>query len=471
MAANDPHPALRANISLRGRALGRLSGTLDTLNSRDTEERRAALALAAASFESGDVPKPQAAGSANLLARTFFSYAVDGSSPARRVWEAAIRGLSVIGCCDTDNLGALREMLDAGDALGVRAVASLETKCYVPDSAAREFSYPGQCGFLRAMGLGFTAVPPLETEHGRFLAGLPEHAHIRHRNRIEKLNSVLSPVCIAYEEDVLPLAPAGNPAPEHIAAAYVRKAESLFPDREARAVFWSDVLGGSPADAEALIADLPAFGEAVWEKFRQFTAEERVPANYPAVADFFKAVAAAGAVPCVFWADGGTDGEADAGRFLDGALGWGARAVALLPDCVWNVPDREEKRARLGRLAELVAAARARALPLVAGSFLNRAGQKFVDSFDAPELAEYFRDFSDAAFWVYGHSVMERAAGRGLLSGWSRHAFGADRAAANAFFRDAGRAAAPSAASRLRIASAAGDGASPADILAALAAR
>ncbi len=199
-----------------------------------------------------------------------------------------------------------------------------------------------------------------------------------------------------------------------------------------------------------------------------FTAEERDPANYPSVADFFKAVAASGGIPCVFWRDGTTEGEADPGRFLDDALGWGACAAALTPDVLWNVRDVESRRERLGNLERFAVAARERGIPFVAGSFMERAGQKFVDSFDAPELEGYFRDFSDAAFWVYGHSVLQRAAGFGVLSAWARDVFGADRSAANVFFRDVGKAAMPGKASRRRIEAVAGPGVSPDEILAAL---
>ncbi len=466
--ASGSSGTFHSNASIRSRALGSIPDALRALGSYRTDERKAALADVVSAFERGVVAKPQETGWVNLLARSFFSYSNDECSPARLAWEAVIRGLSVIGCCDADNLGALREMLAAGDALGVRATVSLETKCYAPSRADRDLSYPGQNGFLRALGIGFTSVPALDSEHGAFIAQLPERAHARNRERIEKINPLLSPVCINYEEDVLPLTPAGNPLPEHLATAYVRKAESVFPEKEDQAVFWSDVLGRTPQDVEALLADLPAFGEAVWDRFRQFVEEERNPDNYPGVVDFFKAVAASGAVPCVFWRGGETAGEADPGEFFDEALRWGARAAAVTPDALWNIADAERKSVCLGNLERMMVAARERSLPVIAGSFMDRPGQKFVDSFDAPELAAYFRDFNDAAFWLYGHATLERAAGLGLLSDWAGHAFGKDRAAANGFFRDAGKAAAPGKAARHRI-DGMGPDPDPRDILESLA--
>ncbi len=463
----DNQPPVPANISIRSRALGHMPRTVDQLKSRATQSRKDALADAVDSFRRGAVPRPHETGWPNLLARTFFSYSAEGLSPSLLAWEAVIRGLSHIGCCDADNLGALDEMLAAGDELGIRATVSLETKCFAPSHAGRDIGFPGQNGFLRAIGLGFTSIPPLDSDHGRLIGGLPGQARVRNRARIERINPLLSPVRIGYEEDVLPLTLAGNATPDHVALAYVLKAESVFPGKEDRAVFWADVLGCSPMDAERLLADLPAFGEAVWDRFRRYTEEDRNPDNYPAVADFFKAVTASGAIPCVFRRDGGTGCEADAEGYLDAAAGWGARAVAVAPDAIWNVRDGEEKRARMERFDRLMRAARERAMPVVAGSFMERPGQKFVDSFDAPEIAGYFRDFSDAAFWVHGHAVLERAAGLGLGSEWAGREFGGDRAAANAFYRDAGKAAAPGKTARRRLAGI-GSAPAPAEILACL---
>lgn len=458
----------RANASIRSRAIGSIPATLQALNSLRTEERRSALAEAVRSFNEGVVPRPHDTGWVNVLARTFFSYSTDGSSPSRIAWEAVIRGLSVIGCADVDNLGALGEMLAAGDALGVRATVSLETKCYVRSYEDRDINCPGQPGFLRALGVGFTSVPSLDSDHGRFIAQLPQRAHDRNRCRIEKINELLTPVTINYDADVLPLTPAGNPTPEHLAMAYVKKAESVFPEREDQAVFWADVLGRAPQDAEALAGDPAAFREAIWEKFKNLTAEERNPDQYPGVTDFFKAVSASGALPCVYWLNGSTAGESDTRRLLDDAIHWGARAVAVTPDRLWNIADADKKRMRLGALDQLMQAARERSLPVLAGSFMDAPHQKFVDSFDAPELAAYFRDFNDGAFWLYGHATLHRATGYGLQSEWADETFGRNRAAANAFYLEAGKKAPPGKATRVRIANV-GPEPDPADILDALA--
>jgi hypothetical protein len=50
---------------------------------------------------------------------------------------------------------------------------------------------------------------------------------------------------------------------------------------------------------------------------------------------------------------------------------------------------------------------------------MNSFGQKLVDDFAAPELAPVRQPFIDGAYFVYGHTVMQRALGLGYLSDWA----------------------------------------------------
>ncbi len=474
MAENQTVPAAHASsrniASIRSRALGRIPSTLSALNSPATEDRRAALAEAAQSFAGGVVVRPQETGWVNVLARTFFSYSADNFSPARLVWEAVIRGLSIIGSADKDNLGALGEMLGAGDALGIRVTVSLETKAYAKSHCDDEINCPGESGLVKALGVGFTAVPPLDCEHGALIASLPNRASERNQAMIARLNAKLAPVTIDYQADVLPLTPAGNASIDHVVLAYINKAKTIFTELHDLAVFWADVLGRSPNDAECLLGDANTFTDLLFDKLLRMYSDAESDSRvmvYPAIADFFKAVTASGAVPCLHWRDGLSQAESNPDRLLDDAMGWGARAVSLAPDASWNLPDAEEKRRKLEALAELVRAARERNLPLLVGSPMSAPRQKFVDSFDAPEISAYFRDFTDSAFWLYGHTTLERAAGLGVMSEWARKHFRDDRAAANAFYLEVGKKARPGKSTRVRIASV-GQEATPGDVLNAL---
>ncbi len=466
-ANTSPDFPVRHNVSVRSRALGRIPDILHSLGSLQANERRMALTGAVRSFDEGMLPRPQETGWANMLARTFFSFSCEGFSPERLVWEAVIRGLSVIGCCDSDSLGALDEMQTAADALGIRAAVSLEAIAFADSAAGREINCPGQPGLARVLGAGFTAPPRPGSEHGGLIASLPERSRERVRALLDALNPMLSPAVIGYENDLVPMTPSGNAASGHIAAAYIAKAEQVFPDAEDRAVFWADVLGRSPGDMKSLWDDRDGFAGAVRDKLLRMAGEEPSSAAYPAVTDLFRAFEASGAVPCILWRDGMPGGAPDAGRFLDDAVNWGARASALTPDACWNIADPAEKERSLAALSDFMSAARKRNLPVLAGSFMDGPRQKFVDSFDAPELSPYIRDFADSAFWLYGHAVLQRAIGAGLSSEWAYRHFGADHAAANAFYAEVGRKAAPGGAARGRIVET-GPDARPGDILDAL---
>lgn len=455
-----------AGASVRSLALGKIPDILDALNSPRTNERKQALAEAARRFETGEVGRPMETGWTNPIARTFFSYSVAGFSPSRLTWEAVVRGLSVIGSADLDNLGAMNEMFAAGEALHIRTTVSLETTVLVDSYADRDINRVGFPGVMRAMGVGFSSVPGTGAEHGKLIATLPQRAVARNVALIEKINALLTPVKIDFESDVLPLTPAGNATEKHISAAYARKAMTIFTDSVDLAVFWADVLGRSPADVGELLADQDVFLDSLAEKIMptvagQSPAGER---DHPSAEAFFQAVRASGAIPCLCWQGGDTDGEKDAEQLLSDAEGWGARAVAVTPDGSWNLSDPEKKAQGLKALEELMVAARKRRMPILAGSRMNRPGQKFVDSFDAPEVAPYVREFTDSAYWLYGHTLLARALGYGVGSPWARLRLGRDRGRTNAFYLEVGKTARPGSSLR-RVLSGEGADSTPEEIL------
>ena len=76
-------------------------------------------------------------------------------------------------------------------------------------------------------------------------------------------------------------------------------------------------------------------------------------------------------------------------------------------------------------------------------SEMNGPGQKFVDSLEAPELAPYVADFQNGALWLYGHTLMARAARMGVVGDWAERYFAGDRAKSNAFYLQVGGVARP----------------------------
>ncbi len=444
MADNSTRGSSRANASVRSRAIGRIPDALLALGSTKSEERRRALAEVVRNFDDGSLQRPQESGWSNLLARTFFSGSQDEFSPSRLVWEAVVRGLSVIGSADTGNLGALGEMLAAGDALRIRATVSMLAKTFCPDLAGTSVNCPGQPGFVLALGGGFVKVPDGKGGAGALFAQLLEAERRRGSELLDRINPYMAPLKLEYEADVLPLLPGGNPEVRHIAKAYAAKAEAHFPDRDDRVVFWADVLGRPPQDAECLLNEGVSFLEVLEDRIRKTAPEDLSPEGYPGTVEFLTAVREAGAVPCVMWNGGGEGVETEVEAWVDRLVEWGVRGVAVIPDRIWNVPDAEAKTANLAALDRLLTASRRRGIRVLAGSPMDGPRQKFVDSFDAPELAPYFRDFVDSAFWLYGHTVLTGVGGgMGVGSRWAARFFAGDRERENGFFIEAGRKAPP----------------------------
>ncbi len=436
----------RTEVSVRTKTLNRLSPILKCLDSFDKEERGRALGELAREMSAGNLTPAEPRDWSNVHAHTFFSYSCEDYSPSRLVWEAVMRGLSVIGSTDFDVLDSLEEMFVAGDTLGIRTTVSIETRTFVQSYADKEINSPGEPGILYTMGVGFARLPAADSEAGKFIAALASQSRQRNLVMIGKINPVVTPASIDYEQDVLPLTPAGNATERHICAAYDNKARSVFSDVKDLAVFWADVLGRSPVDVEELLKKTGAFRNAIRAKLMKKGGVGYSQPNggaFPPLADFYKTVKELHAIPCQAWLDGLSAGEADPERMLDDSLAWGSLCVNVIPERNWNFSDAEVKARKLAALDAFVKAARARDLPVLAGTEMNSPGQKFVDSFDAPELAPYIDDFQNAALWLYGHTIMARAADMGVVSAWADKHFAGSRQKSNAFYTELGRKAVP----------------------------
>ena len=414
---------------------------LADLNSFDPDKRRAALAVA---VQDGRPHLKSPENISNVHCHTFYSYCCLDLSPYGIVWEAARRLLAVVGSTDFDVLDAMDEMYEAGDALGVRATVSLETRTFSETYADREVNSPGEPGVMYMMGVGFAAKPA----PGSLFPTLAAQSRARNLEMVAKVNTVMGKAAVDYDRDVLPLTPSGNATERHLCAAYDNKARAAFPDADGLAAFWSGALGVDADKARALLADTGALRNTIRAKLMKKGGvgyAQPGKGSFPRIEDFFRMVKEARAVPCLAWLDGSTAGESDPDRLIDDCMSWGAGCINIIPDRNWNIADSAVKAKKLAALEAFVVAGRKRHLPIIAGTELNGPGQKFVDSFDAPELKPYVNDFMDGAYWLYGHTVLERFAGKGASSPWTEKAFGGDRAAANAFYAAVGRAAKPGA--------------------------
>ena len=92
---------------------------------------------------------------------------------------------------------------------------------------------------------------------------------------------------------------------------------------------------------------------------------------------------------------------------------------------------------KLRNLQEVVRAADEQGFPIIVGTEMNSAGQKFIDDFNSAELAPLLPAFLKGARIAYAHSALQRAGGIGYMSPWAASHFKKVRDK-NAFFEEVG---------------------------------
>jgi len=126
------------------------------LDSFEPKLRCEALASLWRQVEAGKIAPAKTGNEVNLHAHTFFSYNAYGYSPSKFAWLARKTGLAMAGIVDFDVLDALDEFLEASRIVGLKSCASLESRVFVPEFAARVINSPGEPGVAYHMGVGFT---------------------------------------------------------------------------------------------------------------------------------------------------------------------------------------------------------------------------------------------------------------------------------------------------------------------------
>jgi len=381
--------------------------------------RAGALAELAWLARQGVAPLEPEADVANMHCHTFFSFNAYGHSPTGLAWLARRRGFKLMGIVDFDVLDGVDEFLDACALVGVRGSAGIETRVHLPEFATCEINSPGEPGVLYHMGIGFASGRAPERVAG-ILADMRRRAARRNQGVIARVNAYLDPVTVDYERDVLPLTPGGSATERHIVVAYVRAAERAVPDQVG---FWATKLDVQPDQVAKLIGDAPRFQNLIRAKLMKQGGAGYVqpgPDAFPSVGELHELILACGALPCAAWLDGTSAGEQAIGELLELLVRKGAAALNIVPDRNWNIADAKVRRLKVQNLYGVVQLAQELALPLNVGTEMNGFGQKLVDDFDAPELAPVRKPFMDGAYFIYGHTVLQRALGLGYQSQWAR---------------------------------------------------
>ena len=424
-------------ISIAMDVLSRLTELEAKLNDFSAPVRAQALADMVMLARQGDLSVVSETELINLHCHTFYSFNAYGYSPTALAWLAKRNGFKALGIVDFNVLDGVEEYLTACEAIGVRGSAGLETRVYIPEFSTREINSPGEPGVCYHMGIGFTssqtpaAVAPI-------LVDMRHRAEQRGREIVERLNQHLAQVEIDYDRDVLPLTPGDNATERHILVAFIQAVARCFSDPTP---FWAEKLGLAPEQVTAQIGDGPKFQNLVRAKLIKRGGVGYIqpnPHTFPSVEDVNQLVVACGALPCAAWLDGTSAGEQEIEELLDLLISNGVVAFNIIPDRNWNISDPEVRRVKVQNLYRVVELAQKLNLPLNIGTEMNSYGQKLVDDFDAPELVPLREPFLAGAYFIYGHTLMQRALGLGYQSEWAK-AYLLTRRERNAFYTQVGR--------------------------------
>ncbi len=417
------------------------------MDSFNPAERKAALQQALEALQSKTVGVKPAGAFVNMHAHTFFSFNCYGYSPTTFAWLAKKEGLAAAGIVDFDVLDGVDEFLGTAATLNLRACGSIETRVFVPEFAEMEINSPGEPGIAYHMG----GAMPAGTVRGpgkAFLDGLKQTAQHRTREMMGRVNDFLDPVTLDYEADVLPLSPGGNPTERHLCLAYARKARQVCDGDLPLIKFWTDKLGRSLE-----LNDFPE-SPALLNAIRAKTMKKGGPGYaapqagaFPTLHEMNAFVLAAGGIPTLAWLDGTSDGEQHIRQLLDVAASSGTAAVSIIPDRNFTPGAADEK---LANLQQFVALAETRGMPILVGTEMNSFGQKFRDNFESDELKPMVPIFLKGAYIAYAHTVLQRAAGMGYLSGWAQKCF-CEVEDKNDFFEAFGKAVEPQQVNALQI--------------------
>ncbi|MEA3408609.1 MAG: hypothetical protein U9R48_11135 [Chloroflexota bacterium] len=375
----------------------------------------------------------------NMHCHTFFSYNGYGHSPTSLAWLARKKGWRALGTVDFDVLDGVEETLTACDTVGVRGASGMETRAFCPTFADKEINSPGEPGVIYYVGVGFTPqpIPPFPKS---VLRDMRTRAAERNRQMIERLNAYLDPVTIDYEDDVLPLTPSGNATERHMVIAYDRAARERYPEREDLLAYWARKLDLDVETVDGFVGDEPYPHNEIRSKLMKRGGvgyAQPGPDTFPPLEQVNETIIASGAIPSYPFLDGMSEGEQDLDGLLHFLVDRGMAALTVIPDRNWNIEDPQLRAQKVERLHQALNLARALDLPVLAGTEMNKAGQRLVDDFENEALRPFLTDFLQGADWLYGHTLMQRALGRGFQSDWARRHL-PERSARNAFYAQVG---------------------------------
>jgi hypothetical protein len=389
----------------------------------------------------GMIELPEEREIANLHCHTFYSYNGYGFSPSHIAWLGRKLGAKFMGIIDFDVLDGVDEFLEACEIVGLRGTAGIETRVFIPEFSQMEINSPGEPGVCYHMGTGFTSSKVPKTA-APALQDIRHRITLRNQQILERVNDFLAPLSLDYDEDIVPLTPAGNVTERHMVQKIAEKSFDVLMDPDQ---FWREKLNLPQEKLQEILKDRNAFNNVLRSKLMKRGGVGYIQPDettFPTIDEYHAIIHAANALPCSAWLDGTSAGEQAIETLLDLLISKGVTVLNIIPDRNWNIPDPEIKARKVKALYRVVELAQSLDLPILVGTEMNAYGQKLVDDFDSPALAPLKDIFIEGAYFLYGHTWMERYYGMGYQSDWSHQNF-PNQKSKNTFFKAAGRLADP----------------------------
>lgn len=339
----------------------------------------------------------------NLHVHTNESFSVF-RSPTEAVAQAVRERLAVLGINDHYTVAGHEEFRAACRLARLPAAFSLEAVAMdrAAERAGRLLNDPDNPGRAYLCAKGVTRYPVEDSPPGRALAAMRAAVAERSREMNARLGGLFRERLRAEGppwEEVLRLTPRGNVTERHVAGAAWLRLEAAAAGRTgALGESLAALCGAAPASLEAPAAQNFIRGRLLKAGGAAYVAES--PRAFLPLEDMRELFLAFGAVPTYpVLGDPVTDGERDVGALLAALRAGGIHALEV-------IPGRNSR----GRLAEVLAAARAVYAPVFCGTEHNTPeARPLLDALMLdPELAP---QFEAGAAVLLGHQA-EAAASR-----------------------------------------------------------
>ncbi|MBU0477286.1 hypothetical protein KKC91_01785 [bacterium] len=352
----------------------------------------------------------------NMHCHSFFSFNGYGYSPIKIAWLCKKNGIKLCQIVDFDVLDGIEELFYAADLLNLRASIGIETRVFIPEFKDKEINSPGEPGIYYLMGVGFTKLPSHESPIYKILTDMSCRAHMRTRKMVDILNEHLDDVRVKYDTDVISLTPNGNVTERHILRAFYNKSKDVFKNPASFIRYWISKLPVQEEDINNSLDNPHVLCEIIRSKLMKKGGIAYIKpdsATFPEIQTVNKMTTELGGIPCATWLNGLSDGEKKLEELLALLISKGISMMNIIPDRNYNIKDKKEKRIKVKKLYKAVEIAKKFNFPIIAGTEMNKFGQKLVDDFNSKELSPIRKIFMDGAYFLYNHTLMQRTKEKG----------------------------------------------------------